>query len=161
MLPSFRMLLFSLVNLTIYQPSLGYSKPKFDTNNSHILICFYQISIIITSHNQHGYPWSSLATPPYRPLLPAGLQGYIPYRHTAAVCRFELVVLPSFVHRTTSLISSSLLLQQCSACLVRLTLIVFVICGRWPYSCCFVGCSLHDSQHSCVAAVKLFPHSFS
>ena len=44
------------------------------------------------------------------------------------------------VHKSTSLMSSSLLLQQCSACLVRLTWIVFVIGGRWPYSCCLVGC---------------------
>ena len=35
--------------------------------------------------------------------------------------------------------SSSLLLQQCPVCLVRLTLIVFVMGGRWPYSCCFEG----------------------
>ena len=48
------------------------------------------------------------------------------------------------VHRRTSLMSSSLLLQQCSTCLVRLTLIVFEMGGRWPYSCCFVGCSLQD-----------------
>ena len=40
--------------------------------------------------------------------------------------------------------SSPLLLQQCPAFLDRLTLIVFVMGGRWPYSCCFVGCSLHD-----------------
>ena len=36
------------------------------------------------------------------------------------------------VHRTTSLTSSSLLLQQCPACLVCLILIVFVMGGRWP-----------------------------
>ena len=36
------------------------------------------------------------------------------------------------VHRSTSLMSSSLLLQQCLACLVRLTWIVFVMGGRWP-----------------------------
>ena len=48
------------------------------------------------------------------------------------------------VHRRTSLMSSSLLLQQCPACLVRLTWIVFVMGGRWPYSCCFVGCCLQD-----------------
>ena len=36
------------------------------------------------------------------------------------------------VHRSTSLMSSSLLLPQCPACLVRLTWIVFVIGGRWP-----------------------------
>ena len=44
------------------------------------------------------------------------------------------------VHRSTSLMSSSLLLQQCPACLVRLTWIVFVMGGRWPYSWCLVGC---------------------
>ena len=35
------------------------------------------------------------------------------------------------VHKSTSLMSSSLLLQQCPAYLVRLTWIVFVIGGRW------------------------------
>ena len=40
----------------------------------------------------------SLANPPYRPLLLAGLQGYIPYQHRHAVCRFVLVVLHSLVH---------------------------------------------------------------
>ena len=40
----------------------------------------------------------SLAISPYRPLLPEGLQGYIPYRYWAAVCRFELVVQPLLVH---------------------------------------------------------------
>ena len=44
------------------------------------------------------------------------------------------------IHKSTSLMSSSLLLQQCPACLVRLTWIDFVIGGRWPYSWCLVGC---------------------
>ena len=44
------------------------------------------------------------------------------------------------VHMSTALMSSSLLLQLCPACLVRLTWIVFVIGGRWPYSWCLVGC---------------------
>ena len=43
------------------------------------------------------------------------------------------------VHKSTSLMSSSLLLQQGPACLVRLTWIVFVIGGRWPYGWCLVG----------------------
>ena len=43
------------------------------------------------------------------------------------------------VHRSTSLMSPSLLLQQYPVCLVRLTWIVFVMGGRWPYSWCFVG----------------------
>ena len=48
------------------------------------------------------------------------------------------------VHRSTSLMSSSLLLQQCPACLVRLNWIVFVMGGRWPYSWCFVGWCCQD-----------------
>ena len=48
------------------------------------------------------------------------------------------------VHKSTSLMSSSLLLQQCPACLVRLNWIVFVIGGRWPYSWCLVGCCRQD-----------------
>ena len=48
------------------------------------------------------------------------------------------------VHRRTSLMSSSLLLRQCPACLVRLAWIVFVIGGMWPSSWCFVGCCRQD-----------------
>ena len=42
------------------------------------------------------------------------------------------------VYSSISLMSSSLLLQQCPACLVRVTWIVFVMGGRWPYSWCLV-----------------------
>ena len=57
------------------------------------------------------------------------------------------------VHNSTSLMSSSLLLQQCPACLVRLTWIVFVIvqlvsCGVLP-----PGLVQDCTQHSCVIAV--------
>ena len=48
------------------------------------------------------------------------------------------------INRRTSLMSLSLLLQQCPACLVRLILIVFVMGGRWPYNCCFVRCCLQE-----------------
>ena len=48
------------------------------------------------------------------------------------------------VHRSTSLMSSSLLLLQWPAYLVRLTWIVFVMGGRWPYSWCLVGCCRQD-----------------
>ena len=54
--------------------------------------------IIISSCHQHGYPWSSLTTLPYRSSHLAGLQGYTPYLHRAAVCRFELVALPLLIH---------------------------------------------------------------
>ena len=61
------------------------------------------------------------------------------------------------VHKSTSLMSSSLLLQQCPACLVRLTWIVFVIGGRWPYSWCLVGCCRQDLFK---IARSIFPHNF-
>ena len=48
------------------------------------------------------------------------------------------------VHRSTSLMSSSLLLQQCPACLVRRTCIVFVMGAKCPYSWSFVGCCRQD-----------------
>ena len=48
------------------------------------------------------------------------------------------------VHRSTLLMSSSLLLLRCPACLVRLTWIVFVMRGSWPYGWCLVGCCRQD-----------------
>ena len=62
------------------------------------LVCICIYIIIIMSCCQHGYPWPSLATPPYRSLLLAVPQGYILYPHTAAVYRFELVVLLLLSH---------------------------------------------------------------
>ena len=69
---------------------------------------------------------------------------------TQSCCMYVRADCPAFarpceeVYRSTSFMSSFLLLQQCPACLVRLILIVFVMGGRWPYSCCFVGCCLQD-----------------
>ena len=61
------------------------------------------------------------------------------------------------IHRSTSLMSFSLLLQQCPMCPFRLTCIVFMG-GKWPYRWGLVGCCRQDlfnicSQHSWVIAV--------
>ena len=123
---------------------------NFYTKRHQTIIAFIIIIIIIMSCRQHGYPWPSLATSPYRSSHLAGLQGYIPYPHIAAVCMYVRACRPAFarpyvgVHWSTSLMSSSLLLQQCPACMVRLTWIVFVMGGWWPYSWCFVGCCRQD-----------------
>ena len=63
---------------------------------------------------------------------------YVRASHPAFARPYEVV------HRSISLMSSTLLLLQCPTCLVRLILIVFVMGGRWSYSCCFVGCCLQD-----------------
>ena len=64
------------------------------------------------------------------------------------------------VHKSTSLMSSSLLLQQSPACLVRLTWIVFVIGGRWPYSWCLVGCCRQDLFKIACSILMQLPSSF-
>ena len=48
------------------------------------------------------------------------------------------------IQKRTSLMSSSLLLHQCLACLVCRTGMVLVMGGRWRNSCSFVGCFLQD-----------------
>ena len=73
------------------------------------------------------------------------------YSHSC--CMYVQAGCPTFaqpyvgVHRSTSLMSLSLLLQQCPACLLRLTCIVFMKGGRWPYSWCIMGCCRQDLFH--------------
>ena len=64
------------------------------------------------------------------------------------------------VHRNTSLMSSSLLLQECPTCLALLTWIVLVMGGRWPYSWCFVGCCRQDLFNIARNILVKLPSSF-
>ena len=64
------------------------------------------------------------------------------------------------VHRSTSLMSSSLLLQQCPACLGGLTCIVFVMGRRWPYCCCLLGCCRQDLFNIALNILVQLPSSF-
>ena len=57
----------------------------------------------VCMYHHHGYTRPSLATSPYRSSLLAGLQGYIPYPHIAAVCMFELDVLLLLGHMRGSI----------------------------------------------------------
>ena len=84
----FFFLLNGISNFVSYSmPTSSLSKNSCNTLHINIMSC-----------RQHGYPWPSLATPPYRSSPLAGLQGYIPYPHIAAVCMFELVVLLLLSH---------------------------------------------------------------
>ena len=80
--------------------------------------------------------------------------------------RYVLVGRPTFagpcegVHRSTSLMSSPLLLQQFPACLVRLSWMVFVMGGRWPYNCCFVCCCLQELFSTARSILVWLPLSF-
>ena len=122
-------------------------------NYSYLILVIILIIIIMSCH-QHRYPWPSLATSPYHSSLLAGSSGLHPVS-SHSCCMYVRAGRPAFawpysgVHRSrslmsTSLMSSSLLLQQSPACLVRLTCIVFVMGGKWPYSWCLVGCWRQD-----------------
>ncbi len=103
------------------------------------------ISVYEYHHHHHVVPPARISLTLSRNFsLSFIASGYIPYPPIAAVCMFELVVLLLLGYGRTSFMSSFLLLQQCPAYLVRLTWIVFVMGGRWPYSWCLVGCCRQD-----------------
>ena len=84
------------------------------------------------------------------PFIASGRSSELHHVSSQSCCIYVRDGRPAFawpyagVHRSKSLLGSSLLLRQCPACLVRLTWIVLVMGGRWPYSWCFVGCFLQD-----------------
>ena len=112
----------------------------------YIIIIIIIIVIILMSCLKHGFPWISLDTRLYRPLLPAGLLGYIlcPHRATVLAGRPKLARPCEGVQKRTSLMNSFLLHQQCQACLVHRTRVVLEMGGRRPYRCCFLGYSFYD-----------------
>ena len=91
----------------------------------------------------------SLVIRPYHHLLLAGLLDNI-LRQNRAVRTLVLIGRPTLLHfckgvyRRTSFMSSSLLLQQCPACLIHFIWVVLEIGSRWPYRSCFVGCCFQD-----------------
>ena len=64
------------------------------------------------------------------------------------------------VHWRISLMSSSLLLQQCLTCIICLIRMVLEIGGRWSYSCCFVGCCFQDLFNRDNSILVQFSSSF-
>ena len=119
-------------------------------------------------HHHHVVPLARISLTPFSLLLPIVHRLWKVFRATSRILtscwRYVRAGRPAFarpyvgVHRSTSLMSSSLLLLQWPSCLVRLTWIVFEMGGRWPYSWRLVGVLppgpvQYCSQHSCVIAV--------
>ena len=106
-------------------------------SHHHHVVPLERISLTLSRH----FSLSFIASGRYSGLHPVS---------SHSCCMYVRAGRPTFarpyvgVHRSTSLMSSSLLLQLCSACLVRLTWIVFVMGGRWPYSWYLVGCCRQD-----------------
>ena len=119
--------------------------------------------VIIMLCRQHGYPWPSLSLSFIASGRSSGIHPVSPH----SCCMYVWAGRPAFaqpyvgIHRSTSLMSSSMLLQQCPACLVCLTWIVFVMGRRGPYSWCLVGCCLQDLFNIACSILVLLPSSFS
>ena len=112
-------------------------KCKLKYHHHHHVLALARISLTISRY----FSLSFIASGRFSGLHPVS---------SHSCCMYVRVGRPAFarpyagVHRSTSLMSSSLLLQQCPACLIRLTWIVFVMGGRWPYSWCLVGWCRQD-----------------
>ena len=117
--------------------------------HTHIYIYIYSCNEQLHHHHHHVVPPPRISLTLSRhfslSFIASGRSSGLHPVSWHSCCMYVRAGRPAFarpyvgVHRGTSLISSSLLLQQCPACLVRLTWIVFVMGGRWPYSWCFVG----------------------
>ena len=125
-------------------------------NNQQRLICHRM--------QTNRFPWlschsslSSIASSRSSRLYPVSIQ---------SCCRYLLVGWPTLarpcegIHRRTSLMSLSLFLQQCPACLVCLIWMVFVMGVGWPFSCCFGGCCFQDLFNKAFSILMQFPSCF-
>ena len=101
-------------------------------HHHHLVVPLARISLALSRHFSLSF-------------IASGMSSGLHPVSSHSCCMYVLAGRPAFarpyvgVYRSTSLMSSSLLLRQCPMCLVRLTWIVFLMGGRWPYSWCFVG----------------------
>ena len=111
--------------------------PLYTTHYHHHVVRLAQISLTLSLHVSLSF-------------IASGRSSGLHPVSSNSCCMYVRAGRPAFVwpyagvYRITSLTISSLLLQQCPACLVRLACIVFVIGGRWPYSWRLVGCCCQD-----------------
>ena len=133
--------------------SISYNDNNYTTGTSHNYLFIIKI-FNVCHHHHHVVPlaWISLTLSRHSSpsLIAFGRSSGLHPISSHSCCMYVRVGCPTFawpyvgVHWSTSLMSSSLLLQQCPACLVCLTCIVFVMGGKWPYSWCLVGCCHQD-----------------
>ena len=120
---------------------------------SWLMLLNFQLNTI-TNHHHHVVPLAQISLTLSRhfslSFITSGRSSGLHPVSSHSCCMYVRAGHPAFarpyagVHRSTSLMSSSLLLQQCPACLVHLTWIVFMIGGRWLYSWSLVGCCRQD-----------------
>ena len=119
------------------------------------------------SYSRADRTWAFLIIRPYHPSLLAGSLGCIQCLSKAdgliLASRWTLACPYIGFHLGTSLMSSSLFLQQCPACLVRHISMVCETGGKWPYSCSFYSVrsvTYRIYSKPIVAFLCSFPYSF-
>ena len=104
------------------------------------------------------------ATCLYCPSDLAGPPGLILCQHRAVVDWFKKVIQTLLVHVKGSTGVHHLWVCPYSsssvACQLCLTWIVYMMGGRWPYSCCLVGCCLQDLFNTARRILVQLPSSF-
>ena len=108
-----------------------------DDDDDHHVVLQAQISLTLSRHFSLSFIASGRSSGPH-PVSSCSCCMYVRAGHPAFAWSY------AGVHRSTSLMNSSLLLQQCPTCLVRLVWKVLVMGGRWLYSWCLVGCCCQD-----------------
>ena len=109
----------------------------YTSSSHHLVVPLARISLTLSRHFSLSF-------------IASGRSSGLHRVSSHSCCMYVRAGCPAFarpyvgVHRSTSLMSSSLLLQQWPACLVHLTWIIFMMGGRWPYSWCLVGCCRQD-----------------
>ena len=121
-------LLYSLSNVPLFirvhsLDLLLCHKPKLNHHHHHHVVPQARISLTLSHHFSLSFIASGRSSGTH-PVSSHSCWMYVRAGRPAFAQPY------AEVHRSTSLMSSSLLLQQCPACLVRLTWIVFVMGGR-------------------------------
>ena len=128
---------FPIENWVIYQITCNISNREYENHHHHHIALVARISLTLSRHSSLSFIALGRSSGQY-PVSSHSCWMYVRAGRPA----FARPCVG--IHKSTSLMSSSLLLQQCPAYLVRLTWIVVEIGGRWPYSWCLVGCCCQD-----------------
>ena len=124
-------------------------------SHHHNVTLLVQISLTLSQH----LSLSSTASGRPPRLHPVSVQSCSRY---VLVGQLTLACPCKEVHRRLWLMSLSLLLQQCPACLVHLIWMVLEMGGRWPYNCWFIACCFQDLFNiACSILVKSQSNFFS
>ena len=108
-----------------------------------VVVVVVIIIMIKKAYQQHKFPGLSLAILSNQSLLLASLLDGIQCQHKADECKF-LLVSHMGVHRRTLLLSLSLFLEPCPACLVCLTWMAYEMGSKWLYSSYLMECWFQD-----------------